>query len=51
MHAKVIVGFDATAEACDALAFGRLVAERHDAELIVAAVYPGRDRGIYRIPA
>ena len=40
--AKVVVGFDANGESCDALAFGRLVAEATAAELIVAAVYPRR---------
>ena len=39
---KVVVGFDGNGESCDALAFGRLVADATAAELIVAAVYPRR---------
>jgi nucleotide-binding universal stress UspA family protein len=39
------VGFDGNAEACDALALGKLLADATLAELIVAAVYPGRDGG------
>ena len=48
MLGKVIVGYDGSAEARDALALGRLLAERADGRLILAAVFPVREEAIGR---
>jgi nucleotide-binding universal stress UspA family protein len=46
MLAKIIVGYDGSPEARDALALGRLLAELTDGQLILAAVLPVKSEAI-----
>jgi nucleotide-binding universal stress UspA family protein len=48
MLGKVIVGYDGSQEARDALALGRLLTERSDGRLILAAVLPVKEEAIGR---
>jgi nucleotide-binding universal stress UspA family protein len=47
---EVVVGFDGTEEACDALALARVIADAESSALIVAAAHPGRGGGSAEAP-